>query len=303
MPSLIVAALAFLAPSATRGEAPSPELTVQIVTTDGKPAVGAKAWVVKYVPAVKIEPEQIPLVAGTDGKLVVADEKDAEETVRYLFVRDSQGRIGSADLSHRWIYGEENDQQIKVVLIELAEREGTIVDSSGKPIAGAAVAPKSYDLEAKTVKGSQELPSSISIPKWENKRYTVKTDAASRFKVKAPANYSMTYSVQAAGYGASRWDAKPGIALDMKLAMPGSATITAAGVPAAKLKGMTIALQYRDKLEERQAITLYRHFSATFDESGTATIEDIAPGTYELSFNSHGVLPGWQCDFQQRSYH
>ena len=203
--------------------------TIRVTTADGKPVAGAKAWVQKYGEIIKDTVEPTPLVTDAAGKGIVPGAKKANQFFG-LFIRDASGRVGSAPLN-RARFDPDDDSVLDIVLLDTVAKSGRVIDSRGKPIAGAVVAASGYFAETESNRRDPQPPSWISLPDWETTSAGVKNDADGRFKLPVPkAGYSVSFRVKAEGFGATSWSAPAGFELDVSLPDPGTLTIGVAGV-------------------------------------------------------------------------
>ena len=203
--------------------------TIRVTTANGKPAVGAKAWVQNYGEIMKDTVEPTPLVTDGAGKGIVPGAKKANQFFG-LFIRDASGRVGSAPLN-RARFDPDDDSVLNIVLLDTVARSGRVTNSEGKAIAGAVVTASSYFAEAESTHRDPQPPSWIMLPQWEVAKDGVKTDADGRFKLPAPkAGYSVSFRVAAEGFGKTEWSAPPSGELDVSLQDPGTLTIAVAGV-------------------------------------------------------------------------
>ena len=273
----LLAFIAMFVPAVVGADEPPPTV-LKVITTDGKPAVGAKVWAFENTGA-KDEPvEPKPFVTDGDGKLSVPTERRA---ARQIYARDADGRIGSAWLSMPWGADDPKDE-IRVVLVATVERTGRITTADGKPVAGATVAPASYYAQNNVRRGTGGPSSSIGLPAWERDRLAVRTDAEGRFKLLVPAGYSVWYELKAEGFGESRWSASPDVDLDMKLAVRGSVTVTVVGIEPAHVKTVDLQLSASDAQPANTGIRESRHYTASADATGKVTFPSVTPGKYEL---------------------
>ena len=267
--------------------APTP---LRAVTTDGKPVAGAKVWVYLHTHAGEEPAEPQPLVTDADGTVSVPGKKGGPVGTPRIFARDSTGRIGQSILFLSHADDPEASSEVLVTLFGAAERTGRVTGPDGKPVAGAAVTPTVYTIqEARPMVPGQS--SHINLPPWEWKRLTVRTDSDGRFKLLAPAvGYSISYTVQAEGFGKSEWTAPGGASLDTKLSVPGTLTVTTTGIDPAKARGAVIGLSPLEKPVGEHAVQPVRHFGAFLDAAGKVTIEGVVPGKYELTASTNAQL-------------
>jgi protocatechuate 3,4-dioxygenase beta subunit len=274
-----------LVPFAARADEP-PAIVVRALA-DGKPAVGAKVWVYDDTGTTEEPAEPKPLTTDASGKVSVPRAKGT----RQLFARDADGRIGWSWIAAPWD-DPEAKAPVDVVLVATAERAGRVTTADGKSVAGAVITPSGYYAERSARAGPAGLPSSIGLPPWEQKRLAVRTDAEGRFKLVTPtAGYTVTYEIEADGFGKARWAASAGADLDMKLAAPGSVTVTATGVEPAALKDSTIRLSGREPDAGKPGARPARSFTGAFDATGKATVKGVVPGKYALSVDRDARVP------------
>ena len=271
-------------------------IMVRVVTPDGKPAAGTKAWVYPAFAKQDKVKEPTPRITDVAGKLFVADVP-RDQGGQELFARDDSGRIGRGWLYAAWTEVEEAPQ-LEVMLVDTATRAGRVTTVDGKPIAGAVVTPSHYfneeqDEEKEDGKEKGGPPEFINLPEWESTRLSVKTDADGRFKLVTPAaGYSVSYGVKAEGFAQSKWSARTGVDLDARLPMPGAVTITIVGVEAALLNNRHWTLEDTTKDSTSPGAHLNRGREGTFDGNTKLTVGGVMPGKYVLSVREDANFPG-----------
>ncbi|QJW99975.1 carboxypeptidase-like regulatory domain-containing protein [Frigoriglobus tundricola] len=288
-PGLLVLVAVF-APLAGGADEPA-STPLRAITTEGKPVAGAKVWVYWHTHTAEEPAEPPPLVADTDGRVSVPGKKGGPIGVPQLFARDSAGRIGQSMLVLSSTADPEESSEAAVTLLDTAERAGRVTAPDGKPVAGAVVTPTAYAIqEARTMVIGQ--CSHFDLPPWERNRLAARTDADGRFKLVTPAlGYSTSYTVTAQGFGKSDWTAPTGVALDTKLSVPGTVTVTTTGIDPAQFRWI-VQLSPLEKPTGEPAARPLRHFGAVLDAAGKVVIEDVVPGRYELTVPSNARVPG-----------
>ena len=263
--------------------------TIRVTTADGKPAVGAKAWVQKYGEIMKDIVEPTPLVTDGAGKGIVPGAKKANQFFG-LFIRDASGRVGSAPLN-RARFDPDDDSVLNIVLLDTIARSGRVTNSEGKAIAGAVVTASGYFAEAESNRRDPQPPSWISFPEWETATAFIKTDTDGRFKLPAPkAGYSVVFRVTAKGFGVTNWSAPAGFDLDVSLLDPGALTIGVAGVEPAVLKNRSWRLNAVG-VKTAPGIRPVLSQAGTFDGTAKVTLPFVPPGRYELQIFNDGKTP------------
>jgi protocatechuate 3,4-dioxygenase beta subunit len=278
---LLCLTLAGIASAVRAGE---PTRTIVVVGPDGQPAAGAKVWIYPSANRTDVIKEPTALVADSLGKVSVPAEENAR-LARYLFARDSAGRIGSSML-YPTVQVPDGNDGIKITLIDITGRAGRVTGADGKPVAGATVVPLAYYAEGRP-------GASIDLPEWERTRLTVRSDGDGSFKLSAPAaGYSVFYRVKATGYGESKWSAPVGVELATKLTRPGSLTIAFSGVDPALLKGRNWRLgELESPRDSASGPRPVRNDYGPFDGSGKLTFPEIVPARYELQLYLNGTVP------------
>lgn len=280
-------ALICLSGPALAGDEPT---VIRVVAPDGKPAKGTKVWVYEYTGTDEPPKEPAPLTADSDGKLTVPSTPGARRS-QQLFARDAAGRIGRAWVNAPW-REPVDDRGIEVVLVDISLRAGRVTTADGRPVVGAVVTPGSYYVEDPDRPREGGPASSISLPRWEQTRLTVKTDSDGRFQLAAPtAGYVAYYQVKAEGFGETKWSAPSGVAFDTPLPRAGTVTITVTGLDPSSLKGKNWQLRARDGTPA-PGVRPVRYRAGSFDGTAKLAVRDLMPGTYELTMYGEGEIPG-----------
>lgn len=262
-------------------------VTVRVLTTDGKPAAGAKVWVYSYRDPGEEEKAPTELVADAAGTVGVTGGNDRP---RQVFARDAAGRVGA---SWFWRNRGPDDEStgVKVVLADTAPRAGRIT-AAGRPVGGATVVPTGHTSEARGRRAEPSPAYSIGLPEWEQPRLAVTTDADGRFRLPAVAGYSVGFRVKAAGFGETRFVATGGAELDAALVAPGSVTLAADGVDPAVLKGVDWRLDAdRDEEDASPGVRPLRYAMGAFDGTAKLTVPNLPPGRYTLHVYDAGRNP------------
>jgi carboxypeptidase family protein len=273
-----------------RADQPGP-IKIVVLTPDGKPAAGAKAWLVRYSERGKESKQPEPLIVDDSGCVSVSIF-EKEQYSALLFIRDGDGRIGCVGFGQLQWEGE-RESQLKVVLADANDRAGRLVGPDGKPVPGAIITPLGYGAENGIRQGLSGGGSYLRLPEWERIRLTVKTDADGRFKLSAPiAGYSVHYRVRTDAFGESDWSSPNGGEIETKLFEPGSLTINVEGVDPALLKDLPWQLNDVDKAANEGLRTFAgRWRSGEFDATGKVTIKNVVPGRYEFTMRLPGNIP------------
>jgi RNA polymerase sigma factor (sigma-70 family) len=256
--------------------APAGDTIAVRILRDGKPAPGAQVWVASR----QEKDRPPPIVAGADGLARIAKEPGRRIDLD-LFARDADGRIGRAR-----VY----DQEIlaglspTVHLLPVGDLTGRLRTTDGQPIAGAELKVQQFDRPDDEHEPAR--PSYVSIPEWAM-GYTVKTDAAGRFRIPgAPVGYRSFVSVKTDGHGQGYLLPEAGKPIDVTLAPAGAVRLGLGGPgDAAATKGLSWYLSGQTP-PARGGSGFGGQAAGTFDGSAEVRIPNLAPGKYRLELRS-----------------
>ncbi len=258
----------------------------QVVDPAGKPAAGATVWLVggPYDEDAKTLDKT---TTDAQGRFVFlqARSKSVERGARrpHLVARDAQGRLGGEPGPWAWVsmqYTPRHDLRIK--LAEVQDYHGRLVDTAGKPIAGATIRPQSVFPEPLDAPGHRgvELPPELAAD------LRTETGADGTFTLhRVPAGGSIVSRATAPGFGSPRvaWNLNTPITLRLDragsirgaLVAPGGAT----GLDALKL---SLYMGTDPEKAKDAGFRVYGSANTRPGKDGRFQFDDVPPGSGRL---------------------
>ncbi len=187
--------------------------TGTVVDAAGKPVAGATIWLAGFA-----QPREVDAVPRhTDLHLVATTKSDAKGRFQFaevkrvgtaerawpffLSARDSQGRIGGqvhrytqrVDMTSAKLY-----QDMQLMVQEVKDYRGRLIDTAGQPIAKARIRPESYSLQ----QPAEKFYTSSAFPPPLKDELSVETGADGTFTIhNLPVQGQVTLTILAAGFG------------------------------------------------------------------------------------------------------
>jgi hypothetical protein len=204
-------------PTGSEPEASNTALGGVVVDNAERPVAGAAVWLLGGKWDDELLQKRAATATDNDGRFrfqqFTAEEllkPDRGQQLPSLLVRDARNRLG-------WFgfWKAAGARTTKIKLREVADFRGTVLDSSGKPIAGATVSPIS--LNAYTLR--EQFYDDVLLPTDLAETWQTKTAADGGFVLaNVPVEGSLTARITAAGFGAPlvRWDLGKQIAIRLE---------------------------------------------------------------------------------------
>jgi hypothetical protein len=271
------------------GALPPDALAGQVVDPSGKPAAGAKVWLVggEYDKDAKTLSQT---VADAQGRFVIREaQRHIQPKARTpsLVVGDSQGRMGWNQYPWNWVrQGKWTPQQsLRIKLVAVREYRGRLVDSAGQPIAKAVICPQFVIPDIPDA----EHYTGIELPRELANELACETGADGAFVLRrVPAVHMIEARVTASGFGSPqvRWQLKEPLTVRLDRAGGIRGTVSAPA-RAAALDTLKLSL-YRDSDREKAKAPAFRisyHAAAFPGEDGKFRFDNVPPGGYTIRPN------------------
>ena len=282
-------------PAAGQGKAPgrpAGPVAGTVVDPAGEPVAGAEVWLVGG----NSGESPITLAKTTSdaqGRFLFGAVREASEALLRppgVIARDGQGRIGSGP--YLWPHrGQPPRTAIQVKLHNVKECRGRLVDTSGKPIAGASIHLKHWSWSPP----GRGDPVSLEFPAVLMKELESRTAADGSFVVRGvPGQGQVRVALRAPGYGPLRasWNLEKPAALEVP--PTGSVHLSVTGVKdAGALAGIEFMLVCTRDLAERQerdCDVYYLHQGLTLTD-GALRFDQVPAGKCILRLSVSEKLP------------
>jgi Carboxypeptidase regulatory-like domain/Prealbumin-like fold domain len=259
-----------------------PTFTVT-VRCEGKPVAGATVWPFGAGHADGQPPQFWPPVrTNAQGRVTWSVPTAAgpgvfggRSGISWLLARDDRGRLGCLHLT---FVDPALEPALRIELSEVGEATGKVLDTDGRPVAGAKVQLGEFHIPDEQFSSVfvAALPAALAEP------YTTATGADGSFTIRnLPLKARLGATVSAPGYGTiDKVNWQQGQPFGLRLGRAAKAVIRPTGMDEAKqVAGLPLRLD-RDQTRRPGALSLVVFRKATVGADGTATFEDLPPGTY-----------------------
>jgi len=271
-------------------------ITGMVVDAAGKPAAGAKVWLLGtdayFIGAPRTVAEATTDEKGRFQMPAVKWERSAPTGLPpFLAACDAQGRIGASELQASWWSKNTLPSNCKITLVEGRECEGRMVDAAGKPIAKAAIVPLLW-LGGQTTPGGYTI---LVLPAELQKELTTETDADGRFRFKQFPGSGQVYArIRAGEFGEplAMWNL--GKSITIRLSRPGNLQVAVPCPKDAKaVAGLPLFVMGNIEAapSEKEAVSLLYFQEVTTQKDGTFLLEKLPPGKYTVQSKFPASLP------------